>query len=143
MKKIILFSIILFLLFTNVFSQLKLAKDSQGDYITNVLFNNINSGGKSDTAFSSTFIIPADINLLIAQLNVDSVSVADSLWIQFWHSPDNITWFQITNPAFTTITAVSKQTINLTNVSRYLRARYFVMGTASKFHFKLNLIPKK
>lgn len=126
--------VILVMLCAGIFAQTQFKKDYNGSWLPVALQNNVSTGGKSDTAYSTTYIVPSAAKYLQVSLDVDTVSSSDSLWVITYGSNDNSHWHALST-TFTTKTAASQQIINIQNPPRYFRTRYFVMGASSKFHF--------
>lgn len=123
------------------FSQTQFRKDYNGSWLPINLHTNYNTGGASDTAYSTTYIVPSAAKYLNVSLDVDTVSSSDSLWVIVYGSNDNVHWHTYSTN-FTTKTAVGQQIINIQNPLRYVRTRYFVMGASSKFHFRVSTFVK-
>jgi hypothetical protein len=112
---------------------------SRDDYDTQTL---LVKSARTDTNYSPVLWVTKDIGTVRLQVNCSAVSTSDSLSILVYGSTDDSTYTQITSPAFTTITAISNQTIAITACPKYIKLRYFVMGASSSFTFSVKAVAK-
>lgn len=71
------------------------------------------------------------------QLNVTAVSgTTPSMTVQIQDSPDGVNWYNVTGGAFTAVTAVGVQALNITGpVFDKIRAQWTITGTTPSFTF--------